>query len=304
MKTSITALFISLWLFKCLHAGSRSSTRYSIGSDVTDTSGCLASSAAYTSHSSVGLIAGVSQVMGAAETAKHGYIAQLFDVTGLVMNAATPSVNETATFQLAAWQVLDDATFLAVPAESVAWSVVSGPITGISSGGVATAGLVFQDAVGSVQGSFAGETGSLILTVLDVIADNFGAYAGDGLGDNWQVQYFGQPPSALAGPLMDPDGDGQNNAFEYIAGLIPTDATSRFQLRMERVPGQPGRKAIIFSPVLDGRTYTVEYKATLAAPAWTTLTNIATSDNEDERTVIDLGAGGASRFYEVEITRP
>jgi hypothetical protein len=27
--------------------------------------------------------------------------------------------------------------------------------------------------------------------VLDTIADNFGSYAGDGIGDDWQVQYSG-----------------------------------------------------------------------------------------------------------------
>ena len=27
--------------------------------------------------------------------------------------------------------------------------------------------------------------------MLDTIADNFGSYAGDGIGDDWQVQYSG-----------------------------------------------------------------------------------------------------------------
>ena len=34
-----------------------------------------------------------------------------------------------------------------------------------------------------------------------------------------------QAPQALAGPLADPDSDGQTNAFEFTAGLIPTDTT-------------------------------------------------------------------------------
>ena len=50
------------------------------------------------------------------------------------------------------------------------------------------------------QGSYAGSTGSLNLTVLNVNQDNFGSYAGDGIGDDWQVQYFGLPSNPAAGP--------------------------------------------------------------------------------------------------------
>ena len=46
--------------------------------------------------------------------------------------------------------------------------------------------------------------------MLDTIADNFGTYAGDGLGDDWQVQYFGLS-NPNAAPLLDPDFDGHNN---------------------------------------------------------------------------------------------
>ena len=59
-----------------------------------------------------------------------------------------------------------------------------------------------------VQGIYAGSTGSTNLTVLNVNPDNFGIYAGDGVGDTWQVQYFGLPPNPAAGPLLDPDVDG------------------------------------------------------------------------------------------------
>jgi hypothetical protein len=51
-------------------------------------------------------------------------------VTDLTLTAVSLSVNEGATNQLAAWQALDDATFLAVAAESVTWAVQSNPPTG------------------------------------------------------------------------------------------------------------------------------------------------------------------------------
>ena len=81
-----------------------------------------------------------------AETAKSGYIGQLYEVAGLVVNA-TPvtTVNEGGTLQLSAAQLLDDATTLAVSGSSVAWSVASGPLTSISTTGLATASTVYQN---------------------------------------------------------------------------------------------------------------------------------------------------------------
>ena len=140
--------------------------------------------------------------------------------------------------------------------------------------------------------------------MLDTIADNFGAYAGDGLGDDWQVQYFGQPPNALAAPLIDPDFDGQNNHFEFTAGVVPTDAASKFSHRIEEVPGQPLQKRIIFSPRFVSRTYSILKSTTLATGSWSTLTGTTTSDNGSERTITDLNASGALKFYQVQIVKP
>jgi hypothetical protein len=58
-----------------------------------------------------------------------------------------------------------------------------------------------------------------------------GLYESDTLPDEWQRQYFGEDnPSAL--PEIDADGDGQNNLFESVAGTDPTDAGSRFDLKI------------------------------------------------------------------------
>ena len=214
MKAQINIALLML-IIATAHAGPRTSLNYTIATDTADASGKRATSANYTNDSSAGAVAGLSNVASLAETAKSGYIAQLCDIAGLVVNAASPSVNETATLQLAAWQLLDDTSLLAVPAASVAWSVTGGPITGISA-----AGTVYQNTVATVQGSFGGFTGSLNLTVLDSIPDNFGSYAGDGLDDAWQVQYFGlNNPNAAPGFIS--DGSGLTNRSKYIAGLVP-----------------------------------------------------------------------------------
>jgi len=123
--------------------------------------------------------------------------------------------------------------------------------------------------------------------------------------ESWRAANFGTPQNTgNAADTADPDGDGCNNWFEYVAGLTPTDAASRFQVRVDMVAGQPGQKAIVFGPVMPGRTYTVKSKAGLTDATWTALTNFTTTDNGAERTILDLNAGNDLRFYEVEITLP
>ena len=146
-----------------LHAGPRTSANYSILTDSADSAGRRATSASYTNDGSAGGVAGISTVASPAELAKSGYLAQLFDVTGLTLTAALLTVNEGTTDQLAAWQALDDATFLAATS----------------------------------QGIHLGQTGTLGLTVKNVNREDFGAYAGDLMDDAWQVQYFGLPPNSL-----------------------------------------------------------------------------------------------------------
>ncbi len=299
MKTHL-ALFIAL--AAVAHAGPRTSANYSILTDIANTGGARATSTNYTNTGSAGGIAGTSTVAAPAETAKAGFIAQLYETTGLALTAATPTVNETATDQLAAWLALDDATFLTVPAANVAWSVTSGPLT-VSASGLATGGVVFQDTAATAQGIHLGYTASLGLTVVNSLPDNFGTYAGDTLGDDWQVQYFGQN-NPLAAPAQDPDGDGQTNLFEFTAGLIPTSPASRFTLTLAPVVGQPTQKRAIFSPLVAGRTYSVEYRTSLTSGTWQPLTGTTFTDSGNERTVTDPAVTGATKFYRVNVSKP
>lgn len=304
MNTKLPIILLFLACHLGAQAAPRTSANYSIGLDSLDVGGLRAASASYTHDGSAGTIAGMSAVATPPATAKHGYVGQLFDVAGLIVNAAAPTVDETGTLQLGAWHLLDDATFLAVPAAAVSWNVVSGPILSISSEGLASAGVVYQDTLATVQGVLASLSGTFDFSVLDSIADNFGSYAGDALADDWQVLYFGLD-NPLAAPGLDPDGDGQTNAFEFTAGLLPTDSDSVFRLRIEAVPGFPDRKNLIFNPRLDDRTYTVVAKpALLPGGSWDPIVAGPPSDNGAERTITDLEATGWEKFYRVRITSP
>lgn len=60
-----------------------------------------------------------------------------------------------------------------------------------SSTGLATAAHVFADTAAVAEGTYAGLTGTLSLTVRNTGDDDLGLYAGDGLIDLWQVEHFG-----------------------------------------------------------------------------------------------------------------
>jgi hypothetical protein len=248
----------------------------------------------------VGDVVGISTI--ASTTAKQGYLGQLSEVTALQLAAGAASLNELATLQLSATLLLDDLTTFTLTAPEVGWSVQSGALASVNANGLATAAAVYQNSAAVAAGSYTGITGTLNLTVLDSIADNFGSYSTDGLDDDWQALYFGLD-NPLAAPMQDPDSDGQTNRFEFTAGIIPTDPASRFHLTLAPVPGQSTQKRAIFSPLVAGRSYTVEYSDSLSSGSWQVLTGTTFTDSGNERTVTDLNASGLNKFYRVKVEK-
>ena len=140
--------------------------------------------------------------------------------------------------------------------------------------------------------------------MLNVNTDDLPGYNGDGIDDDWQVQYFGIG-NPNAAPGIDADFDGQDNEFEFTAGVIPNDPTSRFLLTPTPVPNQPGQVNLVISPRLPDRTYTVKTSLTLGSGAsWDDLTTFTIFDDGLTRTITDTAATGAAKFYHVEITEP
>jgi hypothetical protein len=250
--------------------------------------------AAYCNDGCIGGIGGVSSAT--ATTARHGYIGLLTEVTALSVTGTPTIVNEMAATQLTGTARMDDDTVTALTGPEINWNLPAWPLQGISPTGVATAAVVYANTPATVNG-----TGSLL--VLDTIPDNYGSYASDGLPDNWQVQYFGvNNPNAA--PDKDITGTGQNNRFKYIAGLDPTNAASRFVVRIVSVTGQPVQKQLIFSPRWNDRSYTPEFRTDLMSGSYLPLTNTNTTDNATERTVTDLSATQTNKFYRVNISMP
>ncbi len=311
MKTSIpssaaawVALFgVSGVVASAASAATRSSANYSITTESTDAGGRRLSGGVYTIDAEAGGVGVIASTAGSTFTNKGGYVGQLYDVKGLALSAAPATVGEGTTTQLGAASVLDDLTQLAINAGAVTWSVDSGPLDAISVGGLATAGIVYQDTGAVARGIFGGFNSTVNLVVKNTNPDNFGTYAGDGIDDAWQVQYFGLD-NPNAGPARDPDGDGRTNLQEFAEGTVPTNPASRFQLRIVPVTGQPGQKALIFSPRLTDRAYTPQFRTSLTSGTWAPLTGTSDSDNGQERTVIDLSATGPNKFYRIEVAKP
>ncbi len=298
MKTLLTLVFAGCISYS---AHARTSSDYSVSPDGIDAGGLRAVSADYSHDGSVGGIVGVSTSAVPVEMAKAGYIAQLFDVTNLLLTASSTNVPENAIVQFTALQQLDDGTFMAVATTSVAWSVFSGALTSVDTSGQGAAATVYEDSPASAQGLFEGLSNQVAIIVVNTNSDDYGTYAGDAIDDDWQVGFFGVG-NTNAAPGLDVDGDGQDNFFEFIAGLDPTNSASFFLLQIALVPGQSTHKNIIFNPRFTNRAYVVKSTLDLST-SWTSLGTTTTNDLGNERTVTDVNATNGVKFYSVEISK-
>ena len=273
------------------------SANYTLDPDTFDAGGLRGTSASYTANFSA---ASGGYGASAAYILRTGFAGRLSDPAingGLQITASPPTVNEGATRQLGAAVLYDDLTTTPLAAGSVAWSVQSGPVSGVSAGGLVTAAVVYQNTPAVVRGAYQSLTGTLTLTVLNTLPDNFGSYAGDSIPDDWQVLFFGIG-NPVAGPLVDADSDGYNNLFEYNACLIPTDPLSVFSLRVTNAPGSG--HAVTFSPRVSGCIYTLMGSSNLTQ--WAAVSGTIT-DVGAVRTILDPSGAGPRRFYYIVVQR-
>ena len=285
-------------------ANPRTSADYAITTEIVDATGQRTASVGglYANNGSTGQIVGISSQ--ADESARHGYIGQLYELLGYGLLASDYYPAELGTTQLFPVRSADDGTNVVVPTTGITFSVLSGPLASISPTGLVTAGAVYQNTpamVGATSAAFAGQL-TLPLYVQDAIPDNFGSYAGDGLDDAWQFQYFGLN-NPLAAPGVDADGSGLTNLFKYTAGLDPLDPNSRFVLEIQNGLLATERR-LVFHPRMPDRSYTIEFRASLSSGQWDPLGGTSFADQADIRTVTDHNAATPSRVYRVRITKP
>jgi hypothetical protein len=138
-----------------------------------------------------------------------------------------------------------------------------------------------------------------------VVEGRFGAFVSNTYNvPDWWLAKYGLPLDD-SGAGSDTDGDGQNNQFEYIAGLDPTNAASVFVLKIASVAGQPNQKKLTFLPWASGRTYAPEFRTNLSTGNYATLPGYSgPTTNANEVSVTDLSATQSSKFYRIRITYP
>ena len=293
----VRLLFAVLLISPGVMAGT--SANYTLAPEAVDGGGLRGTSANYTVNGS-----GMAGTAGSSAnyTARTGFAGQLLDAvsavtTGITLAASPQTVDEGSTRQLGAILLYDDGTSTPLAPGSVAWSVQSGPLTGISTSGLATAAAVYMNTAAVVRGSFQTFTAILNLTVINVLPDNFETYGGDGIPDDWQVLYFGVNNPA-AGPLIDPDGDGWDNLFEYHARLVPVDPLSTFSMNIAKTGG--GGHQVTFSPRFSDCTYTLMGSDDISL--WSPVAGII-SDAGTVRTMIDPFGAESRRFYYIRVQR-
>jgi uncharacterized repeat protein (TIGR01451 family) len=166
------------------------------------------------------------------------------------------------------------------------------------------AGLLLNTTTGVISGtpSVAGPTA----TTHTVTATNTGGSTTADLGimvisaySAWSTQY-----QLTQGPEGDDDGDGNSNYFEFVSGVVPNNAASVFKITAAPVSGQVNQMAIVFSPIISGRTYKLKSSDSLASGTWADIVNPMVSDAGDVRTMIDSAATGDRKFYVIEIINP
>ena len=229
-----------------------------------DGGGARAASANYAADQSLGGAVGISAAAAPATTARHGYVGQLVDPAALAVVPEADEVDEGDSQQLDGVATLDDDTVLAVAGDEVAWSAPAFPLADVSTAGVATAANVYEDTLAVATGTYSGVAGDGSFLVRNMGTDDFDVYAGDGLPDDWQVDYFGVG-SSDAGPTNNVDEDLYDNAGEWIADTDPTDGDSYFQIAA--VSNRSATAEIWFESSAQ-RVYSLESTTNLAVPNW------------------------------------
>jgi hypothetical protein len=117
------------------------------------------------------------------------------------------------------------------------------------------------------------------------------------MDDAWELQYFGNLSRNGTGDF---DGDGASDLAEFLAGTLPNNAASVFKII--RVTPTPGVSAVIEWTSVPGKTYRVQFKNSLSAPAWSDLAGDLTATTNTAFKVDNTFSGALPRFYRVALS--
>ena len=274
----------------------QSSADYALTTTVFDSTGGAQGSADYAQQTTLGGILGTS-ADATPSIARAGFSGQLYEPLELQVLPVIALMAEGGERQFGATLLCDDSTTFTPPATDVAWSTPSSSVASVSSSGLVTAAYVYQDSTARLGASYGGIASLLDITIQNTGDDNFRPYHGDGLSDVWQVGWFGE--NNLAGRAdMDPDGDGQDNAFEFLSGYSPLDGTALFKTRALSWDGAVFQMEI--SRLRPGITYEIQSSPDLIA--WT-LRDKITTEEVVEPFVTSIEFADPAGFFRVHLLK-
>jgi len=102
------------------------------------------------------------------------------------------------------------------------------------------------------------------------------------LPDSWEIAY-GLDPNNPNDANIDSDGDTMTNLQEYIAGTNPRNAQSYLKIDRLAVSGVATLRFVAVS----NKTYSVQYKNSLAETVWQRLANVAARSTNRVEAVTD-----------------
>ena len=113
--------------------------------------------------------------------------------------------------------------------------------------------------------------------------------------EEWQIQHFGSTSNPDAAPNADPDGDGTDNATEFLLGLDPKDASSSFKASATRTSGD----FTLTWPSANGVQFDV-LRCTSIDTGWQSLGTV-TGGAGDTASFTDTSPPNGKAFYKVAI---
>jgi len=124
----------------------------------------------------------------------------------------------------------------------------------------------------------------------------------DSMGDAWEIEHFGAIDAA--GPGTGHDGDGVDDAAEYLAGTDPLDGTSRLQIvQMDHHPNFT-RVVLGFSGASPARLYSIETTTDLTGAFTDSGLGKLTGDTATLTVRSFEITANPSRFYRIVPSKP
>lgn len=120
---------------------------------------------------------------------------------------------------------------------------------------------------------------------------------GDGLPNEWEMVFFGDPTNAVAG--LDSDNDGADNLSEFIAGFDPTNAASVFMISGHPIPPSNSSFYVITWSPVEGRQYDVGWVDDLQNTSYSNLVEDVAPPQSSYTDSVDRA--GFTSFYRVDV---